>query len=421
MCAVALRIAAVILAGTVSAFALLAGACPTDGALTSHAGEREGPPAYRLLILDIQHEWAGGRHDLRLIDVESGKELATRFDLGGHTDLAVSPRADTIAVISQNGLNLFATSDLHGLQAGTLPPLEPGRRVLYQQGASRDARLTPDGKNLLVQTAVPIPGEPDAHQATSVIHTIRLEQVKQGEYGLTAHTVEVPRSWGVQIVQVAHWPRVHLWNATVGLLQVADLATSKITRKLYLGDDPEAAKATPEKLENADKRWLYDRVRFRGVLIAGDRYAYYLPRQPWKNQEPGYLKKIDLACDPPNVIHRADKPELALHPGPAVASEPVGHLFVVQKPFPAGNQRQPARRVRVYATKDLRLQQEFDLPVADCHCLEVSSDGKYLYALDSTAAQVAVLDAATCKQVRMLTNVGKYPHLLLAVPQTARQ
>src|SRR5262249_38195010 len=53
---------------------------------------------HRILVLDIQHERAGGNHDLRLIEVESSKVLARLDDIGLHTDLAVSSRGDVVAV-----------------------------------------------------------------------------------------------------------------------------------------------------------------------------------------------------------------------------------------------------------------------------------------------------------------------------------
>jgi hypothetical protein len=40
-----------------------------------------------------------------------------------------------------------------------------------------------------------------------------------------------------------------------------------------------------------------------------------------------------------------------------------------------------------------------------------------VYALSSGEAKVVVLDAATGRIVKVLENLGGYPHILLAVPQ----
>jgi hypothetical protein len=220
-------------------------------------------------------------------------------------------------------------------------------------------------------------------------------------------------------VRVADWPRVHIWNTTLGLLEVADQKSGKVTSKHYLGDDPEAQKLNPAELEQVDDRLLF-RLRFTGLLVAQHRFGYYVPRQRWNRNEPGFLKKIDLGEDPPKIIVKGENPEKDLHPGPVVVSEAASALFVVQDEFPQGGRHQPARQLKIYGTKDLKFQREIELPLADCQALEVSADGKYVYALSSAESKVAVLDASTAKLVKVLENLGTYPHILLAVPEAEK-
>ena len=205
----------------------------------------------------------------------------------------------------------------------------------------------------------------------------------------------------------------------LGLLEVADQKSGRVRSKLYLGDDPEAQPLSPAGLEKSDDG-LALRLRFRGLLVSQSRYGYYIPRQPWNKNEPGFLKKVDLGVDPPKVIVTSEKVEKDLHAGPSVVSEAAGALFVLQEEFPQGGRRQPARQLKVYGTTDLKLQREITLPLFDCEALEVSSDGGYVYALSSNEAKVAVLDAMTAKMVKVLENVGAYPHITLAVPETEK-
>src|SRR4051794_32970892 len=60
---------------------------------------------HRILVLDIQNKRGGKSHDLRLIEVESGKVLAQVDHVGYHTDLAVSPRGDVVAVLTSTQAN----------------------------------------------------------------------------------------------------------------------------------------------------------------------------------------------------------------------------------------------------------------------------------------------------------------------------
>jgi DNA-binding beta-propeller fold protein YncE len=248
------------------------------------------------------------------------------------------------------------------------------------------------------------------------------QEVDDGGFFATCRkTVKVPRAYGVSLVRVADWPRVHLFNGMLGLLEVADFDSGRILSRLPLGDDPVLEKTDPADLDKAESRLIF-RLRGRGeVVAAGGRFAYYVPREPWDQQEPGFLKKIDLAADPPKVVRKGAEPEKDLRPGATAVAEAAGTLFVVQEKFPRGNTYQPSRRVKVFSAAELKLQREIEVSLDDCQRLEVSRDGKYVYALNPDQAKVAVLDATTGREVKVLDQVGKYPYILMALPEAVEE
>src|SRR5262249_55096214 len=153
--------------------------------------------------------------------------------------------------------------------------------------------------------------------------------------------------------------------------------------RLGLDDDDVLRRIDPEELEKPD---ILNELQLRLSPVRGRvvpteaRYAYYVPKQ-FARREPGFLKKIDLAVEPPKVVLKGEKPAPDLRPDVAAASETGKALFVVQQKID-GAAEVASRRVKVFSTVDLTLQSEMDLPLTDCDQLEASHDGKYMYALD---------------------------------------
>jgi RNA polymerase sigma factor (sigma-70 family) len=435
-----LKIVAVLLtAGVLVAGAGLAAyqaraARPPDAAqAAAEAAEKPQPSAeapaaaaarHRVLVLDIMQNQAGPDHRLLVVEVESGKVLPARLNIGYNNSIALSPKGDVLAVLGQystegrlrreNQLEFYRARDMKPLEHGLLPASIP--RLTYQLGAAADSRLSPDGQELIVQGPDPA-FRGNADLATTWLTCVKREVDNGGYFQECRKTVKVPRCYGIDFVGVADWPRVHIFNRTLGLLEVVDFDSDRILSRLPLGDDPALEKVDPAELEKAGIP-LTMRLRGRGGVIAdGGRYAYYVPWQPWDKEEPGFLKKIDLAADPPKVVRKGAEPEKDLHPGPEVVVEAAGALFVVQHKPPRDNIPQPSRRVRIYSTAELKPQREIELSLDDCQALEVSRDGKYVYALDRDRAKLAVLDVATGREVKVLDQVGKYPYILIALPE----
>jgi hypothetical protein len=240
----------------------------------------------------------------------------------------------------------------------------------------------------------------------------------EGYFRLSRPAVKVPRCRGVSFLRVADWPRVHVWNGYLGVVEVIDLEGGKILSRLGLDDDDVLQRIDPEELEKPD---ILNELQLRlspvrgSVMPAGGRYAYYVPKQ-FTRQEPGFLKKIDLAAEPPKVVLKGEKPAPDLRPDVAAASEAGKALFVVEQKVD-GVAEVASRRVKVFSTVDLTLQSEMDLPLTDCDQLEASHDGKYMYALDQKGGKVAVLDIARGRVVKVLDRVGKVPATVFALPE----
>src|SRR5207248_7787369 len=105
------------------------------------------------------------------------------------------------------------------------------------------------------------------------------------------------------------------------------------------------------------------------------RYAYFIPRKS------GDFKKIDLAHDPPAVIATGTK-DPDLRPRIAAVSEKAQSVFALEeRPVPAERRGPawpyaPSRWIKAFSTSALTLQRQFEVPLADCHSLVASRDGK---------------------------------------------
>ena len=78
---------------------------------------------------------------------------------------------------------------------------------------------------------------------------------------------------------------------------------------------------------------------------------------------------------------------------------------------------EPSQWVKVFNTSDLKFQRKVELPLTDCHGLESSRDGKYLYAMDSEKAKLAIIETASGRTVKVLEFPAKYPLLMFALPE----
>jgi len=111
----------------------------------------------------------------------------------------------------------------------------------------------------------------------------------------------------------------------------------------------------------------------------------------------------------------------------AVVSERAERLFVLDDRRNPAGAYQPARSLKAFSTGDLRFQCEIEVPLADCHWLAASCDGKYLYAagplagppfdeLSITQSRLAVIDASSGREVKIL-EAGQRPAVVFPVAE----
>jgi hypothetical protein len=413
--------ALVLLALSVGA-AMVAGAY--DGSL-ARADPIVADP-HRVLIVDANLRANGapdaGPHRLLVVEIGAGKVVA-RADAGPVTNLAVSPDGDFIATlgkdpaVSGERLRFYQTRDLKLLDDGPLPPgfthfsfLEPC--------AAPDNRLSPGGRQIVIQ-GPDLGFRSTADMADTILKCLSRRPDGAGAFKPWGKVTRVPRSYGVEFVRVADWPRVHIWNSNIGLLDVVDLRRGEMLSRLYLGDDPIQAKTSPADLERAPQAQAL-RWRGMGTVVPGPgRFAYYVPQQPALPRDPpGTLKTIDLGSDPPKVVRRGEQRQPGLR---AIGAASAQALFVVKDergvPGPDGAPPEASRVIKVFGTSDLKPQGEIESSLRDIRELAVSRDGKYLYALNPGEAKLVVIDAGSRQEVRTLTDLGKYPYLMVVLPE----
>jgi hypothetical protein len=367
--------------------------------------------SHRILVLDAGAHRGADNHRLLLVEVESGKGLAN-VELGTATNVGVSGDGKTVAALtfrsgsagSETRLSFYRTDDLSLMDTGTLAESSvlPGRLMA---GYGANIHFAPDGKEIVYCGLAPRePGRvANVDFATTVITRVKREVDDRGAYrSLAAATVEPCRA--VDFVSLTKWPKVVVLNQTTSELLTIDLDGGDIVHRLTV-TEPASVSFMP--------------MRLRGICLAdGGGNAYFLPRKP------GLLKKIDLTGDPQVTIARGAG-EANVRGYVAAASEHAGRVFLLDDRRNPAGLHQPARTLKVFSTADLSFQQEIEVPLADCHWLAVSRDGKYLYAtgplngppfeeLSITRSCAAVIDASSGCEVKIL-EAGQRPALVFPV------
>jgi hypothetical protein len=391
-------------------------------------GSALAAPTHRVLVLDnVVATERNTSARLLVVEIETGKILAQADEVGIEPDVAVSPKGDLVAVEANDfvggryqkncRLQVYAAGDLRRLHNGMLSVWRSGH---LDWPPFPLIQFSPTGQEVVVQhmdssLTDATPRKLPFDQA--VLDCVKLTKDPEGLFQSSRRTVTVPRCRAAFFLRVADWPRVHIWNAHLGVVEVVDFDTGKILSRLHLDDLPVLAAADPAALEKPDiggVLLLLQPIRAE-VIPTGGRYAYYVPKQ-LPNQEPGFIKKIDLEADPPKIIRQGEERQPDLRPSTAAASE-AGHALFVVKHKITGAAQVASREVKIFSTSDLKLQSEVELPIAGCDQLEASLDGKYMYALDREQGRLAVIEIATAKEFKVLEKFAKQPVLVFALPE----
>jgi hypothetical protein len=117
------------------------------------------------------------------------------------------------------------------------------------------------------------------------------------------------------------------------------------------------------------------------------------------------------------VIRKGAEPEPDLRAEIAAASQSADALFVLEERRNLQFTYEPSRWLRVFSGSELKFQRQIELPLKDCHCVEASRDGRYLYGLDSNEATLAIIETASGRLVKVLQIPCTYPLLMIALPE----
>lgn len=372
-----------------------------------------GPDSHHVLVLDAGARRGADKHRLVLVEVESGKELAN-VELDTATNVAVSGDGTAVAALTfrndlagrETRLNFYRANDLSLIETGTLAETSilPGRLMA---GYGANIHFSPDSKEIVYCGLAPRePGRlANVDLATTAI--VRLKQdLDRGHTYRPVVAATISPCRGIRFVSVADWPKVVVLNETNTELLVIDLDRGDVLNNLPIAE-PAPVSFMP--------------MRLRGICLSDNgRNAYFLPRKP------GLLKKINLSGDPQVTLARGAQDSSVRHDVAAV-SERAGRIFMLDdRRNPAGLYA-PTRWVKVFSTADLGFQQEIEVPLADCHWLAASRDGKYLYAtgplngppfdeLSITQSRLAVIDASTGREVKIL-EAGQRPALVFPIAE----
>jgi hypothetical protein len=368
---------------------------------------------HRVVVLDAGAHRGADKHRLALVEVESGKELAN-VELGTATNVGVSVDGKTVSALTFSSgaagcecrLSFYRAEDLSLIETGTISDsaILPGPLMA---GYGANIYFSQDGKEIVYCGLAPRePGRvANVDFATTAIIRVKRELDEVGSYRPTvAATVSPCRS--VRFVSVAKWPNVVVLNETVTELLSIDLDRGDVVNNLPVAE-PGPVSFMP--------------MRLQGICLSENgKNAYFLPRKP------GLLKKIDLSGDPQVTLARGAQDTSVRH-YVATVSERAERIFILDDRRNPTGVYAPTRWVKAFRTAELSFQQEFEMPLADCHWLAASLDGKYLYAtgplngppfdeLSIRRSGLAVIEASFGREVKVL-EAGKRPALVFPVAE----
>jgi len=403
-------------------------------ALVSVSGSALGEDTHRVLVIDVLTNQGEPNSRMVLLEVESGKILADT-EIGAGPEVGLSARGDVVAVLTDNNvggisrpnarLTTYNTSNLQRLEQGLVP--------FKDRGGFQDFPpiptifFSPDAQEIVVQhmECLMTNEKPNRWPVNNAIFSFLMREVDQdGKFKSARPDARIPCCQVAVLLRVSKWPRIDIWNYTLGAVEVVDIGKGKILSRLALDyeDDKLLRVLDPTALEQPEIGDLYLHLGANGAVVPSrGRYAYYVPR-PKRNRKaaPGFVKRIDLDADPPKVVAQGDERQAGLWAQGATASEPGGAIFSpVERKKPAlsdAASKEPSNVLRIYNTDNLKLHNEIEVSLPSCDSLEPSHDGKYIYALNRQQAKLAVIDMSSGRQVKVIEKVAKYPALVMALP-----
>jgi hypothetical protein len=178
---------------------------------------------HRVLVLDLLTKQRGAESKLLVIEVESGKVVAS-VDTGDSPQLGLSSKGDLVAVISrivvggvgqrQNKLDVFQTSDLKRLESGVLPgEVQPS--IFREPPGVPTLAFSPDAREIVVPRMISSMTDEKPLRwpvNNGVLGFVRRERDAKGEFKRSRAEISIPRCVVPTFLRLADWPRIHIWN-----------------------------------------------------------------------------------------------------------------------------------------------------------------------------------------------------------------
>jgi hypothetical protein len=325
--------------------------------------------------------------EIRVLDVDSGTTLA-QVQVGDNAEVALSPHADMLAVLSQYRvtgiaqprarLEVYRIADLSLVIRGYLPvPRNTFKRV----PTTVQMQFAPDGTEIVVQK---MKGHDDV-----VLTRVLLELDEAGVFKVVGQPLSLTSAAGIHFLR-ADWPQITVFGQFNVTMYVLDLD------------------------KNADLSRFTPDPAIRGNVVTSDgKHGYYIPRTT-PSQPVVRLQRVDLTANPPKAIHISDQPQPALRARVSAVSEEAGALFIAEQKV-ADSLEAPSQRIKVFHTLTLTESRAIEVSLSDCYSLTASCDGKYLYALDFNGG-ISVVEISSGTEIKTLKDVGAHPAFAIALP-----
>lgn len=367
---------------------------------------------HRVLVL-VRRPGGEGLHPskLLLLNAETAETLA-QTDVGYSPHIGLSQDGTLVAVASdprghspvRHKLTVYETHGLNKVKEGFLAfrdmlrytVIPPFPEIVFSADNSRVFTLRRHGRSA---------GGPEVE--IIYVTPVLWQEAADPEYGElrtdTSVTLSAPHCGYPRLLSAQAYPRVDVYCPGGCSVDSLDFQATKVVQRLAVSD------ASDVSIDPSAKHPAGGTVG--GAVIGKDGHGYFIPMV-------GFIRKLGLKGAKPFVAIKGDvqyeRPDLN-HFAICATEE----ALYVGKKSPE-NQSYFSRQILVFSTRDLKLQRTISCSIP-FNYLEVSNDGKYLYALkwseETEPQQLAVIDAATGKEVNMLGNFGVMPCVVMALPE----
>lgn len=340
---------------------------------------------------------------------------------------------------------LYVLDSKNGAPEGQVLVLDPAQGSVvrsFATGLAPDFALSPDGKRLYIASTYTQRTDPAAREELSVIDTSNGETLQTISNPERAFYNVLPTFSGMMFSPDGRWLYVSkmalvgrddilYWVATLDtktnkfLPQRAEVPNCGVTQFLPMTKTRQLQVVCTDTLDvrtlkilpNGSAASLSTKLKGVGRRLRSDLPAYSFPTAEGFNvtvTADGRILKVDSMQTPTELLSMDVPPDRWVLTG--AASPDKGRIYLSLTVPAADNQgRWLSDRI---AAVDLRSMNRLGV-IETSHpfsYLAVSRDGRYLYATDTSGANLMVVDTSTLTEGRTITNIGVSPSLVLIAP-----